>query len=367
LKLIMAGGGTGGHLFPAIALAEELRRRVEGIEVVFIGARGGIEERVVPRYGYGLKLLGVEGIKGARGLKRLSAILKALGATIEAISLLRSLKPDGVIGSGGYSSAPVVAAAFLLRVKTAVMEQNALPGLANRLLGRVADRVYVAFDEARRYFSPHRAVMAGNPIRSDMAGARARGMADGGPFTILVFGGSRGAAAINAAFLDSLDHLSDLWGAMRVIHQTGEESLESVRRGYAMRGFGDVQVHSFIDDMAGAYSSADLVICRAGATSIAEITAMGIASVLIPYPYAADDHQTVNAMCLVNSGAAAIIMQGDLTGAGLAAVIRGLYANPGALASMRERSRALGRPRAAEAIATDFLRLIEWKGAAKRA
>ncbi len=168
MKLIIAGGGTGGHLFPALALAEEFKRRDPEVEIVFIGAHGGLEEKVVPRYGYPLRLLSVEGIKRKKGLKRIAALLKALSATIMAVGILRRLRPVGVIGSGAYSSAPVVFAARLLRIRTAILEQNALPGLTNRVSGRVVNRVYIAFEEAARYFPRARTVLTGNPIRREI-------------------------------------------------------------------------------------------------------------------------------------------------------------------------------------------------------
>jgi len=351
----MAGGGTGGHLFPALALASEFKRMDKGIAITFAGAKGGLEEKIVPGMGYPLRLLNVEGIKRRSGLAKVRALAKAAMSSIEAIGMLREIRPDGVIGCGSYSSAPMVVAARLLGIKTAILEQNALPGLTNKVLGKTVNRIYISFEEARAHFPGGRTIFTGNPVRRDILDARFDGRKE--KFTVLVFGGSQGAVAVNTAFLDATEYLTDVWNGLRVIHQTGAEGVEAVRAAYRRKNL-KAETHVFIDDMAAAYAGADLVVCRAGATSIAEITALGLASVLIPYPFAADDHQTVNAECLVSKGAAMMIAQDKLTGNSLAAVIRKFYSSPKELKAMRERSKAMGRPRAAEEIAENFLRLI---------
>lgn len=357
----MAGGGTGGHLFPALALAQEFKTRDKDIEIEFIGGVGGIEEKIVPKHGYPLKLLNVEGIKRTRGGTRVRALLKAFKSTVKAILTLRSMKPDGVIGSGSYSSAPVVLAARLLGIKTAILEQNALPGLTNRILGKFVDRVYIAFAEARAYFPPTRTVLSGNPLRKEIL----EGVVDkhgdlerGARFTIFVFGGSQGATAINAAFLDATEYLTDIWPALRVIHQTGDDGFNSVEAAYKRKRL-KVDLYKFIDNMADAYSSADLVVCRAGATSIAEITAFGLASILVPYPFAADDHQEVNARSLSDAGAAVVIRQDKLTGRSLADAVRRLYEAKEEFKALSSRSKALGRPGAASVIAENFLKVLK--------
>lgn len=354
----MAGGGTGGHLFPALALAEEFRGVVKDVEIVFIGGLGGLEEKIVPKHGYQLKLLNVEGIKRTRGLKRVSALVRALSATVKAMRLLREIRPDGVIGSGSYSSAPVVSAARLLGIKTAVLEQNALPGLTNRFAGRFVDRVYIAFAEAGRFFPRTKILLTGNPIRREILGEIGkRPQARNGRFTVLVFGGSQGATAINAAFLDAIEYMTDIWGGLNVIHQTGEQGFHHVEASYKRKRL-KADVKSFIDDMATAYSAADLVICRAGATSIAEITAFGLPSILVPYPFASDNHQEVNARCLEQAGAAVMIKQDRLTGRTLADTIKEFYERPGELRQVSDKARKFGHPGAAGAIADDFLKLV---------
>lgn len=356
----MAGGGTGGHLFPALALAEEFRRRDAGAEVTFIGGKGGIEEKIVPKYGYPLRVLNVEGIKRRSGLARLRALGKAAKSTVEAVRILREIRPDGVIGSGSYSSAPVVTAAKLLGIKTAILEQNALPGLTNRVLGRLVDRIYIAFDEARGSFPGGRTVLTGNPVRRDILRADDEIEKPRDKFSILVFGGSQGAVAINAAFLDATEYLTDIWSSLRVVHQTGVEGHDAVEAAYRRKNL-RVELFEFIDNMSAAYNAADLVVCRAGATSIAEMTALGLASILIPYPYASDDHQTVNARSLSERGAAVLIKQDKLTGSALAEAIKRLYRHPQELKNIRDRSKKLGRPKAAEQIADNFLRVLDRK------
>ena len=372
--MVFAGGGTGGHLFPALSVADELRRRDERCDIVFIGGRGGLEERVIPERGYSLELLEVEGLKGKRGMKRVKSLYKALAATYRAIGLLRRLKPIGVIGSGSYASGPVVLAAKLLRLKTAILEQNAIPGITNRYLGRFVDRVYVSFEESCSYFPEERVILAGNPVRREILEEAARQREEliarrKRSFTILVFGGSQGAKTINTAVLDALEYLTDMVNSIRIIHQTGVEWCDEVRAGYERKGLlaagggksngGIVEVVPFIEDMATAYTSADLVICRAGATSIAEITALGLASVLIPYPFAADNHQEVNARLLSGRGAAVMVGQDGLTGQVMAEEIRALYNDREKLHGIRTASKALGRPGALDTIVDDYLRLLD--------
>jgi len=365
VKFVMAGGGTGGHLFPAIALAEELRRRDPSVQVEFIGVRGGLEEKIVPAYGYHLTLLDVEGMKGGRGIKKVRALLKVVVATLRAIRLLRESRPDGVIGSGAYSSAPVVLAARLLGIRTAIMEQNALPGLTNRLLGRFVDRVYTAFNEASAFFPEKKILLAGNPVRHEIVTRAEKAAQSPGErkkkFTILVFGGSQGATAINAAFLDATEYLTDIWDGLEVIHQTGDRGYDFVKEAYERKKL-RVKLYRFIDFMADAYASADLVICRAGATSLAEIAAFGLVSILVPYPFASDNHQEVNARCMVEGGAAVMIPQEKLTGRSLAESIRNFYDDQDLLEKTRKKARAFGKTNAASVIVDDFMTLLKMKG-----
>jgi UDP-N-acetylglucosamine--N-acetylmuramyl-(pentapeptide) pyrophosphoryl-undecaprenol N-acetylglucosamine transferase len=357
MKLVIAGGGTGGHLFPALALVEEFKRRDVSTEIIFIGGRRGLEEKVIPEYGYELELLDVESLKKRQGLNRLRAIYKAIKGTFKALGILRKIRPDGVIGSGSYSSGPVVLAARLLGIKTMILEQNALPGLTNRLLGRIVDRVYTAFEQACGYFPPGSTVLAGNPIRRGIMQVEEE-KAPNGKFNLLVFGGSQGATTINAAFLDATEYLTDIWNSLRVIHQTGMEGYDAAKAAYRRKGL-KVELLRFIDDMAKAYASADLVVCRAGATSIAEMTALGLAAILVPYPFSTDDHQEVNARYLAERGAAVMIKQEELTGSTLASAIRRFFEDRAELERVKASVKLLGRPDAAQTIVDDYTKLLE--------
>ena len=360
LRIVLTGGGTGGHLFPALALAEEFKARDKDCEILFIGSAAGIEKDVVPKYGYALEFVDVEGLKGKGLYNKVSAGLKAAKAVFAAKKILKPFRPDGVIGTGGYSSGPVVLAARFLGIKTAILEQNTIPGLTNRLLGRLVDRIYVAFEQTKKKFPGGRVILSGNPVRKEIleAGVVGQGAGvKGKKFTILIFGGSQGAKAINTAFLDALEYLADIRDSIRIIHQTGDADYITVKETYERKGI-KADVYRFIDDMAEAYSQADMVICRAGATSIAEITALGIASILIPYPFAANNHQEINAGCLADKGAAIMMRQGEIIGDALAVLIERFYKTPDELKKIRENAKALGRPNAAKEIAESITRLI---------
>ena len=358
LRIVIAGGGTGGHLFPALAIAEEFRRREEDVEVIFAGAKRGLETSVVPGLGYQLELFDVEGIKKRKGLELFGAITKALKATMRARRWLKDLRPDGVIGSGSYSSGPVVLAARLLGIKTMILEQNAVPGLTNRVLGRLASRVYIAFEEAAMYFPKARTLVSGNPVRKDILAAvdRAKHRVNGS-FSLFVFGGSQGATAINAAFIDATEYLTDIWSSLHVVHQTGKEGFKAAEGAYKRKGL-KVEVRDFIEDMASVYATSDLVVCRAGATSIAEITSLGLPAIFIPYPFSTDDHQEVNARTLEKKGAAMMIRQDELTGSVLASAIRSFYEDRETLEKVRVSVSRLARPGATEAVVDDCLGLI---------
>lgn len=364
----MAGGGTGGHLFPALALADEFRVKDKNAEIIFIGARGRLEEKVVPSFNYPLELIEIEAIKNKSGFGWIKALIKAGTATLRSMMILRRVKPDGVIGSGSYGSGPVVLAARILGIKTALLEQNVLPGITNKFLARFVDRAYLSFKDTENVFRSETRRLSGTPVREDILKGRLEGKSSlkgngNGKFTILVFGGSQGAATVNATFLDAAEYLSDIWNDLRVIHQSGEEGYGGVKDAYERKGL-SVELYRFIDDMAGAYRDADLVVCRAGATSIAEITALGIASIMMPYPFAAAGHQEVNARYLESRGAAVMITQDELTASNLAAAIRNFYKDSAALNNAANKSAELGRPEAARFIVDDFTALL--KGAGRR-
>jgi UDP-N-acetylglucosamine--N-acetylmuramyl-(pentapeptide) pyrophosphoryl-undecaprenol N-acetylglucosamine transferase len=338
--LIMAGG-TGGHIFPGLAVAHEMR--AAGWEVVWLGARGGMEERLVPPRGYRTAWIRAKAARGKGLLQKLLLPANLLFSFWESARLIRRLKPDVVLGLGGYVAFPGGMMASLLNRPLALHEQNAVPGLANRVLSTVSDKVMVAFPEALRA-----AEWTGNPVRSEiaaMASPEARFQGRTGPMRILVVGGSLGAQALNEAVPRALALLASV---PRVVHQSGEKHLEALRRSYREAGV-QGELVAFIDDMARRYAQADLVICRAGAVTIAELSAGGMASILVPFPHAVDDHQTANARFLADKGAAILVPQSEMTAAKLAALIGSL--DRAKLLDMANKARALGKPDAARLVA----------------
>ncbi|QAT87339.1 undecaprenyldiphospho-muramoylpentapeptide beta-N- acetylglucosaminyltransferase [Corallococcus coralloides] len=352
MKVLIAGGGTGGHLFPGIALAEEVVTRHPNNEVVFVGTEKGLEARVVPKEGYPLELVKVQGLKGKGLLGLLKGLLALPLAFLASCRILSRHKPDVVVGVGGYASGPVVLAAWLMGIPTAIQEQNALPGLTNKVLGRIVKVVFTSFEEARNHFPEAKVQMIGNPIRKKLMDNYLRSSSAHEKFSVLIFGGSLGARGLNNRVLEALDSLGDVKGQLDIVHQTGKLDLESVKKGYADKGFADVaQVVEFIDDMSSAYAKADLVICRAGATSLAELTVCKKASILVPFPHATDNHQEVNARALVDVGAAIMFRESELTGQKLAQELRGLMTDPAKLKQMAKKAGILGRPAAAKELA----------------
>ncbi len=350
MRVLIAGGGTGGHLFPGIALAEEIVTRHPKNDVVFVGTNRGLEARVVPQNGFVFEAITSRGLKGMGVLKLLLGLLTLPWSFIEALRLVWKYRPDIVIGVGGYSSGPVVMAAWLLRVPTAVQEQNALPGLTNRLLGRFVKSVFVSFDETQRLFGTGKAHVLGNPIRRALLDNFLKPSTVHEKFTVLIFGGSLGARGLNTRVVDALAFLAVEKDSMRLVHQTGKADLETVKQGYEGKGF-DAEVREFIDDMSTAYLGSDLVVCRAGATTIAELTTCKKASILVPFPFATDDHQAVNAKALVDAGAALMFREGELTGEKLATAILELKRDTSRLQKMEKAAGLLGRPEAAREIA----------------
>jgi UDP-N-acetylglucosamine--N-acetylmuramyl-(pentapeptide) pyrophosphoryl-undecaprenol N-acetylglucosamine transferase len=348
--MLIAGGGTGGHLFPGIALAEEVTTRHPKNEVIFVGTRRGLESKVVPEAGYKLELISARGLKGTGPMRLLLGIIALPLAFFESWLILRKYRPDVVVGVGGYASGPAVLAAWLQRVPTAVQEQNAFPGFTNRVLGRFVDIVFIAFAESRAYFPPSKVQLIGNPIRRMLLDNYLRSHRAHEGFTVLVFGGSQGARAINDRIIAALQYLRELKGEIRFIHQTGKGEVERVRAEYSRLGFA-AQVMDFIVDMSQAYANAELVVCRAGAATLAELTVCKKASILIPFPAAADNHQEINALAMVSGGAALMFRESDLTGEKLAEQIRWLKENPAKLEKMERQAALLGRPEASKELA----------------
>ena len=350
MRLIIAGGGTGGHLFPGIAVAEEFLARGAENEVLFVGTERGIEARLLPKLGYRLELISASGMKGLGTARKLMSAGRLLYGYAQSRKILKEFRPDLVLGVGGYASAPIVLAARGMGIRRFIHEQNAAPGLTNKVLGRFVDGVFISMEESASFFPKKITQMTGNPIRKEILwGFQERVRSAGDSFSVLVFGGSAGAQRVNSALLEALPHLAGVKQRLRITHQTGEKDVARVRAGYQGQGV-RAQVLSFIDDMSAAYGAADLVICRAGATTIAEITACGKGCIFIPYPYAADDHQRKNAESLVRRGAGRMILEEDLNGERLAAEIVDLMEHPGEVYQMEQAARGLAQLDAAQAI-----------------
>jgi len=345
MRVILAGGGTGGHLFPGLAVAREFQRRDARNEIIFVGTEQGIEFRILPKEGFKLETLTVKGLKG-RGLRGLiDALTGVPSSVLRSLRIIRAFRPDCIIGLGGYASGPLLLAGKLKGIRCAIMEQNLRPGFTNKFLARWVDRVFTAYSESSSYFPGARVVETGNPVRWQ----KLPQVQKNERFSLLVFGGSAGARRINFAFVDALKRLVELADALRVTHQTGQADYAAIKKAYAELPF-EVEVMPFIDKMDEAYARADLIVCRAGASTVAELTAFGKAAILVPYPYAIYDHQRGNAQALQDRGAADMILDRDLTGEVLAARIRAYFSDRERLARMATAARALGRPDAAARI-----------------
>jgi UDP-N-acetylglucosamine--N-acetylmuramyl-(pentapeptide) pyrophosphoryl-undecaprenol N-acetylglucosamine transferase len=348
MRVLVAAGGTGGHIYPGIAVAKELMRRDPGSEVRFVGTARGLETRLVPQAGFELSLIESAGLKNVGLMARLRGLLILPRSFIAARRLIREFRPDIVIGAGGYVSGPVLLTAAMMRVPTLVMESNALPGWTNRVLARFVDRATVSFEAALPYFRG-KGVVTGNPVRREFFDIPAKPR-DAARFSVLIFGGSQGARAINEAMIAALPHMHDSRNVLFITHQTGEADFEKVRSGYEAAGWTErSDVRRYIDDMVLSFAASDLIISRAGATTSAELVAAGKAAIMIPFPFAADDHQRKNAEALQAKGAARMILQQELTGERLAAEITKLVLEPDELTRMEAASRSLARGDAASA------------------
>ncbi|MDA8082375.1 MAG: undecaprenyldiphospho-muramoylpentapeptide beta-N-acetylglucosaminyltransferase [Nitrospiraceae bacterium] len=348
MKVIIAGGGTGGHLFPGLAIAEEFRRRDGSAEIVFVGTERGIEAKIIPREGYPIRFLRSQGIVGKSFTGKAKGVAGLFLSFFDARRILAAVSPDIVIGVGGYASGAIVAVADLKSIPTMIHEQNSVPGLTNRILGRIVRRICVTYHESLSSFPMNKTFLTGNPIRrkilkGDRDAACRLFSLNKDLFTVFIFGGSSGAQAINRTMVDSLNHLSDLKSDIQFLHQTGDRDFEGIRDAYRKTGVKGT-VAPFIYQMAEAYAVADVVVSRAGATTLAELTALGKPAILIPFPHAAGRHQEFNAMKLREMGAAMVMLEDDLGGEALAGAIREVYLNADLRAEMKSASKGLGRP-----------------------
>lgn len=358
MKLLIAGGGTGGHLFPGIAVAEEFLAADPANQVLFVGTERGIESRLLPRLGYRLECISASGLKGLGAFAKLKSVSRFLYGYAQSRRILKEFRPDLVLGVGGFASAPVVLAARGMGIRRFIHEQNAIPGLTNKLLGRFVEQVFISIEESRQYFPPGSTLLTGNPLRKEILGNVFCDKAV--PFTgeqlrLLVFGGSAGAHRINTAMIEALPYLVGIREQLSITHQTGEADSAEVRAVYAREDF-SAEVAPFIDDMAAAYGNADLIVCRAGATTIAEVAACGKPCIFIPYPFAADDHQRRNAEALLKKDAGLMVLERELTGESLAREIMALMAHPERLAQLGENAGRLAQLDAAQVIVAEMVK-----------
>jgi UDP-N-acetylglucosamine--N-acetylmuramyl-(pentapeptide) pyrophosphoryl-undecaprenol N-acetylglucosamine transferase len=346
MRVLIAAGGTGGHIYPGIAVAKEIVRRYPDSEVKFVGTARGLENKLVPQAGFELLLIDSAGLKNVGIGTRARGLLVLPKSLRQARTLLRQFQPDVVIGAGGYVSGPVLLTASLMKLPTLVMESNALPGWTNRVLARFIDKAAISFEAALPFFRG-KGVVTGNPVRREFFEIPVK-QRDPTQLSILIFGGSQGAHAINEAMVAALPLLAEVKNQLRVTHQTGEADFEQVASGYPKAGWGEqAKVRKYIDDMVAAFTEVDLVICRAGATTTAELIAAGKASLMIPFPFAADDHQRKNAEAMEAAGAVTMILQQDLSPKRLASEIAGLVHKPEKVTAMEQASRALSHGDAA--------------------
>jgi UDP-N-acetylglucosamine--N-acetylmuramyl-(pentapeptide) pyrophosphoryl-undecaprenol N-acetylglucosamine transferase len=356
MRAILAGGGTGGHVIPALAIAQELQKQY-GAETLFIGTARGIENRLVPAAGFPLRLVEVGALNRVSLATRLKTLFALPSAVWESRRILSEFHANVVIGVGGYASGPAMLAAVLSRIPTLAFEPNVVPGFANRVIGPMVSAAAVHFPETARYF--RRPEVTGVPVRQaffEIAGKPA-----GSPKpTLLVFGGSQGAHAINQALLESVDALRARVPEIHIVHQTGERDYNDAQAAYARLG-GSVEVHRFIDDMPAFFARADFLVCRSGASTVAEITAAGKPAVLVPFPRAADDHQKRNAEALERAGAAVMLEESSLSRESLVATVGSLLGDKARLQRMGEAARQLSHPNAARDIASMAARLAGTK------
>ena len=359
--LMIAGGGTGGHIYPAIAIAREFVARDEHRRVVFVGTEKGLEKTIVPKAGFPLEFINVGGLKGKGGADLLRNLARLPLGFIDAWRAVGRHRPSAVLGVGGYSSGPVLLAAWLRRVPTIIHEANAFPGLANRVMAPMVTEVAVAFDEALPRMRRKTGAVTGNPIRQEFFELGQRSVAPGAKRRLLIFGGSQGSRIINdtmANALASMASMTSLVDSLEIVHQTGPHDLEKVRAAYAGSAFAAARVVPYLDPMADEIAAADVVVCRAGAMTIGELCAVGRASVLIPFAAATNNHQELNARVVERAGGAVVITEPELSPERLAGAIADVLADPERAGRMGAAAKSLGVPDATKKI-VDLIEKIQ--------
>lgn len=352
MRIIIAGGGTGGHVFPAISIAEEISQRNNKDEILFVGTQKGMENELVQKNGYRIQHISSRGFVGRGVIKTFAAFFSAFKGLLDSVLIIRKFKPDVVLGVGGYVSGPFLLASFLVRKPTAICEQNTVPGVTNRILGKIVDKIFASFDSSLQYFPSKKVLITGNPIRKDIL-QTSEITRNSDSISVLIFGGSQGAKSLNIAVPEAVSGFGN--ENISIVHQTGKNDFNYVRNSYNENDV-KAEVLEFIDDMAAAYANADLVIGRAGAGTIAEITALGKPSILVPFPYAAHNHQHENARILEEEGAAVLIEDKDATPEKIANTLTKLL-DRDKLNEMSSNAKRLGRPEASKEIVDELYRL----------
>lgn len=360
MRIIITGGGTGGHLFPGIAVASGMKKRFSGCRVLFVGTRRMMDQQALSGYDFELDSIQCMGLKGMGIVSRIRSVLQLLPALFASRRIIQRFRPDMILGVGGYVTGPVLVAGKLSGIPLCIHEQNSVPGMANKMLARIVQRIFLSIP-CRYPFPEDKTLMTGNPVRQEIiyaAGSRKQGLGKGK--TILVLGGSQGAHRINMLMTEAMERFCRHYdGELHMIHQTGLADEQEVRRRYDKAGV-KAEVKAFFKDMADPYSRADLVVSRAGATTLAELSVLGIPALLIPYPFAADDHQRNNAMHYVKGGGAKMLMEKELDGEKLATAIADFLNNETLLEQMAVDMKRMGKPEATEAIIDACLSLMNY-------
>lgn len=370
MRAILTGGGTGGHIYPAVSIAREIQRRHKDAEIIFVGTEAGLESKIVPKEGFELKTIKVRGFERKLTLKNLVAVKEAVLSITGARKIIKDFKPDVVIGTGGYVCGTVMLTAALMGIPTLIHESNAFAGLTNKILFSFVDKIALNFEEAARYFNnPKKLVVTGNPIRTDIfditkhAGMKELGFDEQLPL-VLVTGGSRGARKINQSILSFAEHCSKT-GRLQLLHMTGDTQYQAVLQSYKERNIPTdspyIKVVPYLYNMPYALAASDLIINRCGAMTLSEITALGKPSILIPFPYSADNHQEYNGRALEKKGAAVVILEKDLIEDKLKSTILELFSDKARLETMAANSKKLGIRNASEKIGDIITEIVSSK------
>jgi len=368
MRVILAGGGTGGHIYPAVTIARELKRRDSGIEILFVGGKRGLESDIIPKEGFRLVTLNLSGIPRKISPKVFTALWLAAKGLGDTFKIIREFKPDLVIGTGGYVCGPMVMAAALKGIPTAIQEQNAFPGLTNRILSHFVKHIFLAYPEAGRYFPAKKISTSGNPIRSEEFNTSDRAIAERniglkpGQLNLLVFGGSQSAQRINLALLPIVKKLLENYPKLQIIMMTGAKEYDNISNTVKSLDLTQALVEriklvAYFYKIADAYKVSDIVLARAGAISLAEITCFGIPALLVPYPYATNNHQVFNARVLEHSGAAQVILEGDLSPENLYLNVSRMLGDESLRRKMTQASIAISKPQAVQVIVDELLKL----------